>query len=239
MKMKTVLVTGGSRGIGLEFCRQYLKKGNQVVAASRNPEKSHELKQLRYLYNDHLVILKIDVGDEESRRSFYQALSAKTGRLDVLINSAGIISGNEQFCYPFGWLKQEDLCRTLLINSIAPLMMVEMVLPMLKKGSKPLVVNITSDNGSIARKSSKGKYGYSASKAALNMITKILSIELREHEIIAISLHPGWVKTTMTQNENAPLEPVESINGMLRVIESLEMKDSGRFLDWRGDEIPW
>lgn len=189
--MKTVLVTGGSRGIGLEFCKQYLKKGYQVVVASRNPEKSHELEQLKAQRKHHLVILKQDVGDEESRSNFYEALSAKTGKLDVLINCAGIISGNEQFCYPFGRLKQEDLCRIILINSEAPLMMVEKVRPMLVKGSRQLVVNITSYNGSITRKSSRVKYGNSATKAALNIITKILSIELRKHEIFVVSLHPG------------------------------------------------
>ena len=87
-------------------------------------------------------------------------------------------------------------------------------------------------------RNSGGKYGYCASKAALNMITKILSFDLREHGIVVISLHPGWVQTPMTRNEDAPLTPAESIEGMLQVIESLEMKDTGRFLDWKGNEIP-
>lgn len=237
--MKKVLVTGGSRGIGLEFTRQYLQQGFRVFAASRNPGHSGELQQLKAQHGDSLVIHQLDVGDQASRRDFFQALSAQTQRLDMLINSAGIISGNEEFGYSFGELEQEDLCRTLLINSIAPLMMTEGVFPLLKRGTQSVVVNISSDNGSISRKGRRGKYGYSASKAALNMMSKILSFELRDHEIIVVSLHPGWVKTTMTRNENAPLEPEESISGMIRVIESLEMKDSGRFLDWKGNEIPW
>jgi NAD(P)-dependent dehydrogenase (short-subunit alcohol dehydrogenase family) len=156
-----------------------------------------------------------------------------------LINSAGILSGNEEFCHPLGELQQDDICRTFLINSVAPLMMVEGALPLLRKGVQPVVANISSDNGSISRKSHGGKYGYSASKAALNMITRILSVDLSTHGIVVVSLHPGWVKTTMTRNENAPLEPSESIRGMIQVLDSLEMNDTGRFLDWRGGEIPW
>ena len=141
--------------------------------------------------------------------------------------------------YAFGELQQDDLCRVLLVNSVAPLMMAEGVFPLLEKGSKPMVVNISSDNGSISMRNSGGKYGYCTSKAALNMITKILSFDLREHGILVLSLHPGWVQTPMTRNEEAPLTPAESIEGMLQVIESLEMEDSGRFLDWQGNEIPW
>lgn len=237
--MKNVLVTGGSRGIGLEFTRQYLKKDCRFYAASRNPGNSRELQQLKAAYGAHLLILQVDVGHEESRRDLYQALSAEAEKLDVVINSAGVLSGNEEFCHPFGELRQEDLCKTLLINSVAPLMVVEGVLPFLKNGTNPVVVNISSDNGSISRKIHAGKYGYSASKAALNMNTKILSVELRDLGILVVSLHPGWVKTSMTRNENAPLEPSESIGGMMRVIESLSMEDTGRFLDWKGNEIPW
>lgn len=237
--MKHCLVTGGSRGIGLEFTRQYLARGFQVYAASRNPCDSVELQQLQAQHNDRLVIMQLDVGDEGARHHCFQTLSTHTGKLDLLINSAGILSGNEEFCHPLGELRQDDICRTFLINSVAPLMMVEAALPLLRKGTQPVVANISSDNGSISRKSYGGKYGYSASKAALNMITRILAVDLSAHGIIVVSLHPGWVKTTMTRNENAPLEPSDSISGMIQVLESLDVNDTGRFLDWTGKEIPW
>jgi NAD(P)-dependent dehydrogenase (short-subunit alcohol dehydrogenase family) len=237
--MRTVLVTGGSRGIGLEFTRQYLAKGCLVFAASRKAEDSADLQQFQARYGDRLGICPLDVAEEESRRDLFRALSARTERLDLLINSAGVLSGNEEFCHSLGALDQADLCKTFLVNSIAPLMMVEGALPLLIQGAPSIVANLSSDNGSISRKRSKGKYGYSASKAALNMITKILSIELREQGIVVVSLHPGWVQTTMTRKEKAPLTPAESIGGLIRVIEALEMKDTGRFLDWKGRELPW
>lgn len=237
--MKHCLVTGGSRGIGLEFTRQYLERGFQVYAASRHPWDSVQLRRSKAQFGDHLVILQLDVGEAGSRRACCQELSVRTDQLDILINSAGILSGNEEFCRPLGELAQDDLCRTFLVNSIAPLMMTEAVIPLLKKSEQPVVANISSDNGSISKKNYGGKYGYSASKAALNMITRILSADLSAHGIMVVSLHPGWVKTTMTRNEDAPLEPSESIGGMMQVLDSLEMSDTGRFFDWRGGEVPW
>jgi NAD(P)-dependent dehydrogenase (short-subunit alcohol dehydrogenase family) len=176
--MRHCLVTGGSRGIGLEFARQYLQRGLQVYAASRDPWNSAELQRLKVRHDDRLVVMQLDVGDEASRRACFQALSANTEKLDLLINSAGILSGNEQFCRPLGELDQDELCRTFLVNSLAPLMMAEAALPLLKNGEQPIVVNISSDNGSIASRNAGGKYGYCASKAALNMITRILSVDL-------------------------------------------------------------
>jgi NAD(P)-dependent dehydrogenase (short-subunit alcohol dehydrogenase family) len=237
--MKHILITGASQGIGLEFSRQYLHQGFRVYAASRQADISRDLLGLKTEYNDHLFIFQLDVGDEESRADFYAELSEKTGVLDLLINNAGIISGNEQFNYPFGKLDQEEMCKTLLINSVAPLMMAEIVHSLLVNGSKSVVVNITSDNGSITRRAVGGKYSYCVSKAALNMVTKILSFDMNGDGIIVVSLHPGWVKTPMTRHENAPLEPAESINGMIQVIDSLGLEDTGRFLDWKRNEIPW
>ena len=173
--MKQILITGASKGIGLEFTRQYLHGGHRVFGASRKPENSSELQRMKTQHKDRLIVHQLDVSDEESRHHLYQVLRAQTERLDVLINSAGIIAGNEEYDYRFGELRQEDMMRTLLVNSLGPLMMTEKVFPLLSKGTQSIVVNITSDNGSITRRNSGGKYGYCSSKAALNMITKILS----------------------------------------------------------------
>ncbi len=239
--MKNILVTGGSRGIGLEFTRQYLQKGFRVFAASRRPEKSGELQELKAEFGDRLSMHHLDISGQESRQQLFGQLLKGAGRLDILINNAGIASGNEKRRYRFGDLDQKDLCRCLLINAVAQLMMTEKFTPLLEKGTKPVVVNISSNSGSIARKRAGGDtgYGYSASKAALNMMTKMLSHELRALGIIVAAFHPGWVKTTMLYCENAPLEPAESIRGMISVIGSLEIKDTGRFLDWQGNELPW
>jgi len=237
--MKTILVTGASQGIGLEFARQYLNRGCQVIAASRQAIKSDRLNTLKAQYGELMVIETLDISEAVSREDFFNRIGEKVSKIDLLINNAGIISGNEEYTYQFGELDQEDLCRTLLVNSVAPLMMVEAAYPLLKNGTNPVVVNITSDNGSISRRNQGGKYGYCTSKAGLNMITKILSYDLKADRMIVVCLHPGWVKTPMTRNEPAPLEADESIAGMIAVIDSLELTDSGKFLDWRGEQIDW
>jgi NAD(P)-dependent dehydrogenase (short-subunit alcohol dehydrogenase family) len=239
--MKNILITGGSRGIGLEFTRRYLIRGNRVFAASRTPEQSNGLKTLKNEFDDQLSIYPLDISDEDSRQRLFHRLSVEVDKLDMLINNAGIASGNERSRFQFGELDQDDLCRCLLINSVAQLMMTEKFTPLLRNGSDPVVVNISSNSGSIAGKRAGGDtgYGYSASKAALNMMTKMLSHELKGAGIIVIALHPGWVRTTMLYCENAPLEPAESIRGMIEVIDSLKMGSSGKFLDWQGNELPW
>lgn len=238
---KNILVTGGTRGIGLEFARQYLMKGQRVFVASRRPERSEQVKQLKVEFDDRLSIHRLDVSEGRSRQQLCEQLSEEIETLDLLINNAGIASGNEKRRFRFGELDQDDLCRCLSVNSVAQLMMTEKFSPLLEKGSSPVVVNISSNSGSIAQKRAGGDtgYGYSASKAALNMMTKMLAHELEPRGIIVVAFHPGWVRTTMLYCENAPLEPVESVGGMIRVIESLGVKDSGRFLDWRGHELPW
>jgi NAD(P)-dependent dehydrogenase (short-subunit alcohol dehydrogenase family) len=237
--VNSVLVTGASRGIGLEFARRYLDAGWRVFAASRSAGDSCGLLDLGSQFGNRLIIDQLDVTDEGSRRRLYKTISSRIGKLDMLINNAGVISGDEARIRPFGELNQDDLCKTILVNSIAPLMMVERLFPLLAKSPNAVVVNITSDNGSISVKRSRGKYGYCASKAALKMNSKILSFELKDSGIVVVALHPGWVRTGMTRGEPAPLEPAESVGGMMRVIESLRMEDSGKFLDWQGNELPW
>jgi NAD(P)-dependent dehydrogenase (short-subunit alcohol dehydrogenase family) len=241
LKKKTVLITGGSRGLGLEFTKQYLKKDYQVISASRNAENSDELQKLKTEYDERLEICQLDVSDEKSRDQAYHKISETFAKIDILINNAGIASGNEKFRYRFGELNQEDLLRSFLVNTIAPLMIVETFFPLLEKGVDPVIVNISSSSGCISKKKGNGStgYGYSSSKAALNMVTKMLSNELREQQIIVVSFHPGWVKTTMLYTDKAPLEPSESISGMIKTVESLEIDSTGKFLDWKGNEMPW
>ena len=133
--MKSFLVTGASKGLGLEFTKQYLHKGFRVFGLSRHPQDSNELRRLGDQFPGNLMLFKVDVGDEKARQSFYQQLCTQTESLELLINSAGILSSNEEFSFAFGNLRQEDLCKTLQINAIAPLMLVQQVIPLLKNGA--------------------------------------------------------------------------------------------------------
>jgi NAD(P)-dependent dehydrogenase (short-subunit alcohol dehydrogenase family) len=236
---KYVIITGGSRGIGLEFTRQYLKKGYHIVIGSRKPQESTELSKLKENHHDRVTILTLDVGSDDSIGNFASEISSMGITPKILINNAGIASGNEKFRYNFGELRSDDLLRTFHINAISPIMVTQKINPLFASDSISKIINISSDSGSITRKKSKGSYGYSASKSALNMISKISSLELKENNVIVIAMHPGWVRTTMIYTENAPLSVEESVSGMINVIDRLNLEDSGKFYNWKGEEMPW
>ena len=236
--MKNVLITGASRGLGLEFTKQYLERGYNVIASCRNPEKAKKLEDLSEKHSDRLLITKLDVSDEQSRDTLYRKVVKKFDSVDVLINNAGIISGNEQESSRFGEIYKEDFTKVFLVNSIAPLLMSEKFLPLLEKSKNAKIVNITSQNGSISQRNVGGKYSYAASKAALNMITKILSNDLRSKSIVTLAIHPGWVKTDMG-GEEAPLEIEKPVSQIIDLTERSGMSDSGKFLDREGKVMPW
>lgn len=236
--MKNVLITGSSRGLGLEFTKQYLEKGNNVIASCRKPEKASNLQDLKERFPENLTILQLDVTKEEDRNRVFEQVKTDFESLDVLINNAGIISGEEGKIFNLGEVYKEDFSKVFLVNSISPLLMSEKFLPLLENGNHAKIANITSLNGCITKRTVGGKYSYCTSKAALNMITKILSNDLREKGIVALAIHPGWIKTDMG-GPNAPQEIEEPISMIINLIEGSDISQSGKFLDWKGNELPW
>ncbi|NPD89141.1 MAG: SDR family oxidoreductase [Asgard group archaeon] len=238
--MKRILITGSNSGLGLEFTRQFLERGDYVIASCRRPGAAVQLQELRDKHSGRIIVPELDVSSEEERGKLYKQMTSFMDKLDILINNAGVRFGGEKFSDSLENIQKEDFSNIFQINTVAPLMMAVRFLPMLKKAENPIIVNISSVSGSIARKRRKGSgYSYSSSKAALNMITKALSVELDNSGVIVVSLHPGWVKTSMEYTEKAPLMPDESISGMISVIESLKIEDTGKFYDWQGNEVPW
>ncbi|MHA2403572.1 MAG: SDR family oxidoreductase, partial [Candidatus Kariarchaeaceae archaeon] len=214
--MKNILITGASKGLGLEFTTQLLQKGEQVIATCRSPDKAKELLKLQSIYPEKLIIEKLDVTSEDERTELFSNLQKDVKHVDIVINNAGIIAGDEVNPSNLGEIYQEDFSKVFLVNSIAPLLISEKILPLLRMGSK--IINISSQNGSIAKRAVGGKYSYAASKAALNMITKILSNDLRKNEITVLTIHPGWIKTDMGGSE-APLQKEGPISKIIELIE--------------------
>ena len=222
--MKTIFITGVNRGIGLELAKQYLAEGHAVHGIARSPLKV-PLSSLR--------LHEADVTDWKALSKIQASLSHDKTSFDLLINNAGIYGGDTQ---DLGNVTPETLLRTFTVNSVAPLMMVQTFLPLLKEGS--LVCSITSLMGSIDDNTSGGYYAYRASKAALNMMTKSLSVDLKNKDITAIVMHPGWVKTDMG-GPGAPVTPEESVTGIRKVLDSVTPSDSGKFFNFRGKGLPW
>ncbi|TVQ76290.1 MAG: SDR family oxidoreductase [Phycisphaeraceae bacterium] len=228
---KTYLVTGANRGLGLEFARQLSARGDRVLATARDPDSATELKP----YAERIDAL--DVTDATSVEALGEALASET--IDVLINNGGVFPGQHKV----EEMDFDALADAFAVNSIGPMRVVKALLGSVRRsgpGAIPgvgRIVNISTQMGSIAR-ADGGAYAYRSSKAALNMLTKLLGQELRDEGIICVALHPGWVKTRMG-GEKAPLTPEESIAGMLRVIDGLRPEQTGAFLDYKGETLPW
>jgi len=234
MSVRRVLVTGSNRGIGLALTRHLLQRGDRVFATARTPETAHELHTLAQRYPRTLTILPLDVEDEASIRQAAQEVSKHVDGLDWLINNAGIMYEGEHITN----LSGEHLVHAFRVNSIGPMLMVKHFLPLLRRGQQPKICQMTSIMGSISLTEGGGYYSYRASKAALNMLSKILSYEVRGWGITVIIMHPGWVRTRMG-GMAAPLSPDESAQGIIRVLDTTTLADTGRYLTWDGKELPW
>lgn len=230
--MPTVLITGANRGLGLEFVRQYAQDGWRVHACARDPKAATALADLAGASSGRVQVHALDVADFAQIERLGQALRDEA--IDLLLNNAGVYPRDEDF----GRLDYAGWERAFRVNTLAPIRMAEVFLEQVARSQRRLIVNITSLMGSIGDNGSGGSYAYRSSKAALNMATKSMSIDLRDRGITAIVMHPGWVKTDMG-GPGAPTEAPESVSGMRKVIERLTPADSGKFYDHEGDELPW
>jgi NAD(P)-dependent dehydrogenase (short-subunit alcohol dehydrogenase family) len=231
--MLTVLVTGANRGLGLEFCRQYAQAGWNVLACCRRPDEARELAALAAQY-PALAVHALDVADFAAVDALSAALVDEA--VDVLLCNAGIYTDTAH--NGFGAMDYRLWLDSFVVNTQAPLKLAEAFLPQVKRSSRRLVAAVSSLMGSMADNTSGGSIMYRSSKAALNATMKSLSLNLAGQGVGVLILHPGWVKTDMG-GENAPLSPLESVSGMRAVIDAYAPADSGRFLDYRGNEAPW
>jgi len=221
-----IVITGVSRGIGLELTRAALAAGHEVLAVARQPESSVELTGLQGQYGDRLKVLAADLKDAGAA-SRIAAATAGWNAVDLLLNNAGILRNTDT---------REDFIDTFAVNTIAPFELTQALLPQLRKSAHARVVHVSSKMGSIADNGYGGHYSYRASKAALNMINMSLA---RDHDwLTAVVIHPGWVKTSLG-GPDAPTSVEESAQGVWRVASGLKPKDSGRFYDYQGNQLPW
>ncbi len=218
--MPTVLITGAGRGLGLEFARQYAADGWRVVATVRDDAAAARLDGIA----DRVE--RLDVADLGTVDAFAESVGNEA--FEVVILNAGVYGPREPEAD--GWLN------TFAVNTIAPTLLGRALAPLVAPGGT--MVAITSKMGSIADNTSGGMIAYRSSKAALNAAWKSLALDLRGKPLTVAVLHPGWVQTDMG-GASAPTTPEESIAGLRRVIEDLEPRQSGAFLDFQGKSIPW
>jgi NAD(P)-dependent dehydrogenase (short-subunit alcohol dehydrogenase family) len=240
--MRRVLITGASRGIGLGLSRLFAAQPDTLVfAGCRKPEVASGLRELERRLPDRIRVVPLDVSDRAGMESARDAV-APAGGLDILVNNAGIYPGSVSATPPetstLGSLDADAMIEVFRINAVAPVIVTQTFLALLRSGDRPRVINVSSDAGSIALRTGTGSYAYTASKAALNMLTRCLAADLRPMGIVVAAVHPGFIRTDMG-GPSAPLAPAQTLPSLLRVIEDLRMESTGSFLNWDGAAIPW
>jgi NAD(P)-dependent dehydrogenase (short-subunit alcohol dehydrogenase family) len=235
MPTRHSLVTGANRGVGLEFVRQLLARGDHVVATCRKPGKANALNALTGAHPGRLHVLPLDVADPKSRAELVHELPLVLedgDRLGLLVNNAGILHAGERF----GRLGADALDDSFRTNAAGPFLLTQALAPSLADGAR--VANISSELGSIAGTARFGTPSYSISKAALNMASRLLAHALADRGIAVVALHPGWVRTDMG-GAQAAVAPEDSVRGLLAVIDGLDAVRSGGYYDWQGRALPW
>ena len=231
--MSTALITGASRGLGLELARQYAAEGWEVLACARNPASAAQLASLAAQPGGHIRVLTLDVTDFGAIDTLARELDGRA--LDVLINCAGAMGRRGTFGAS-DFAEWEQMFR---INAFAPMRMAEAFVAHLARSGQKKLISISTVMASIAGNTMGGFYAYRASKAALNAITSSLAIDLgRRYGIIAAVIHPGWVRTDMG-GPRAELDAATSVAGLKRVIAGLTAAQAGRFWSYDGSELSW
>jgi NAD(P)-dependent dehydrogenase (short-subunit alcohol dehydrogenase family) len=241
--MQRILITGASRGIGLDLTRRYAQRPDtQIYATARQPDQAAALQNVAAEAAGRVRVLPLDVTDPASVTAAVSAVQAQASALDILINNAGVLPGGvanrEPNISQFGALEAEAMLHVFHVNSIAPVLVAQAFSHLLWAGDNPRLINVSSDAGSIANRARGCDFTYPASKAALNMMTRCLAGELRPAGVIVVSMHPGFIRTDMG-GPNAHMTLEDTMPSFIRVVDQLTMADSGTFLNWDGQPVPW
>lgn len=246
--MNTMLITGANRGLGLEWVRQLDAAGWRVHATYREEARAAELLAIAKKSNQRIVPHKLDVTNFAAIDTL--ALSLKGESIDVLNNNAGILPARK----PFGQTDYGEWARLMNNNLFAYLKMAEAFVDQVGRSQRKIILCMTSGLSSLSAagtRSTGSKYGdgkhmYRTTKAAVNMLAISLAGYLRERGIIVLSVTPGWANTEMGRADLDPgytpddlVDPVKSIHGMRKIIDTVTLADSGRLMRWDGSTLPF
>jgi len=226
----TTLITGIGRGIGQELARVLLQRGDRVVGTLRDLSQASP-QWSGFIAGGQLRLLALDVRDGAS---ILEAAASFGEPVDVLVNNAGIIGPQRQSTLDMDF---DGFLETLNINTLGPLRVVQAFLPHLRRAKAARIVTISSRMGSLSHAKSD-RIAYRASKAAVNKVMQGIATDLREEGIVAISVHPGWVRTDMG-GSGADVSVQDSAAGLVKLIDGLTVEHSGGFFDWQGEPVPF
>ena len=233
MSSSTYFITGCNRGLGLEFVQQLLARGQRVIATCRDIATATDLTALTLKHSGQLSLVEMDVSDEASMREAVALLNDEA--IDVFINNAGVYGPRDA---NFGNVDGPAMAEVLYTNAVAPVLLTQLLIDNVRKGSGKKLVYVSSKMGSIADNGRGGSYIYRSSKTALNSVVKSLALDLAPEGIATATLHPGWVRTDMG-GPNGLIDAPESVTGMLNVIDGLSVANTGLFFSYDGSTIAW
>ena len=238
--MRWALVTGTDHGIGLELARQLLQRGYFVTACRYNPAET-QIDALCEAYPDRTLLLPLDVGSDESVQAMAEQAMKNTPQLDMLINDAGILGDMAKTVGDA--LDFDEMLRVINVNALGALRVTNALSGHLLRGEEKLIVNITSEAGSIQDCWREGWFGYCMSKAANNMQGALLHNTLRQEGGQVIQIHPGHVATYMRGHldTTASVSPQSSAAGILKIAldTPLPLSDRPLYLDYQGKELKY
>jgi NAD(P)-dependent dehydrogenase (short-subunit alcohol dehydrogenase family) len=238
---KHCVVQGASRGLGAAFVQALLARGDTVLATCREPTPSLPV-------HPRLSWTRLDVTDPASIEAAAQVASARLGTVHLLLNVSGQLARPGEV--PEKKLEHVDpaaLHAMFAVNAVGPLLVARAFLPLLKHAEPATLANLSARVGSIEDNHLGGWYGYRASKAAQNQLTRTLAVEVarRAKNLRVVALHPGTVNTDLSRpfHRNVPphklFTPERAATQLLEVLEGLGPEDHGAFFAWDGTRIPW
>lgn len=241
---KIACVTGADRGLGLALTLQLARAGYYVFAGRYMPNW-HALDEVPSELAANIAVVELDVASGESVERAAQLIAQRAGRLDLLVNNAGIAGGHEGSVFGPVGIDYDHARRIYEVNTLGPLRVTRALNGMIASGGDKVVVNISSEAGQINQTWREGWYGYCMSKAALNVQTNIVHNELRKLGGKALAVHPGWMKSYMSgeKNEKAAIEPEEAavaiVAYMMGYIGDTTERAHPPFVDYAGADMHW
>ena len=240
--LPTVLITGSNRGLGLALVRLYGDLGWTVHATCRNPAASEDLREIAEIHGDRVFVHPLDVADHGAIDRLAGQLEGRP--IDVLVNNAAIMDPDHLTVPPtspvqsFGMIDYASWTEVLQVNLLGPTKLAEALVENVAGSDMKIMLFISSNVGSIGLNDWGRLYAYRTSKAALNMVVKGLSVDLRPRGIITVAVYPGWVRTEMG-GPNGKISGAESAECCHRITSGLSFEDSGKFFNFTGDPMPW
>ena len=234
----TVLITGGNRGIGLEFVKQFTERGWNVIATARKPEEAGELNGLAKTHKS-ITVEQLDVTDHAR----IEALAARyrDKPIDILLNNAGLTPKYDTAFNPLSNIDFDIALKSFKVNALGPLKMCQAFMDNVAASDQKKIILISSKAGSISASPKMPMfYSYRGSKAALNMYMYTLSFETPKKNVILTLLSPGMVNTVEGTKIPNAIEKEESVSKMMKIIESLTPQDNGKFLSYEDrSDVGW